>query len=361
MMSQYPTVAFAKGQRCGPAAGRRVAHAAGHTMAWFWLAIISCSGAHALGVAETEHASAWKYSGWACNPAVPGYQTEVQARRDDGEFLGRVIADRPRDSASISACSSPHGMHGFELAVAKKDQWADGKMHDVTLYSVDRLGEATPFHTFSTMFAAAPAGNVEPPSIPGDIVGRDLDFPLVRGLGHLGIWDGREVIEILNEGNDSKVFRKSWEDFKSRSPVWNTAHPRYPGHTVKTCWNKACDVNSNRPGETRVSAPMAVVSRAQQVYLIGADYSYTIDFTTAEPELTDYTQPGWRRRSVRGRYRSDAFIYDAFRSSTDLENAGIFPYRQVFNMPDSWRAKISGMYHFAAVLPYKMMEKIRGF
>lgn len=361
-MFRFSTHAIdARGMRHGQAAGRGITHAAGKTLAGFSLAILSCSGVHALGVADTNQISAWKYSGWACNPSVPGHQIEVQARRDDGAFLGRVIADRPIGSAAPSGCSSPHGAHGFELDVAQKPQLADGKTHSVTLYSVDHLGEATPFHTFSTMFAAAPADNVEPPRAPGDVVGRDLALPVVGGLGHLGIWDGKAVIEILNEGNDSKVFKKSWDDFKSRSPTWNTAHPRYPGHTIQTCWSKVCDVNSNRPGESRVSAQMAVVNRAQQVYLIGADYSYTIDFTTAEPNLFDYTDPSWHKRAVRGKYRSDAFIYDAFRASTDLENAGIFPYRQVFNMSDSWRAKVSGMYHFAAVLPYKMMEKIRAF
>lgn len=310
---------------------------------------------------DADSSSAWSYSGWACDPSVPGKQTEVQARRDDGQFLGRVIADRPRESTIPSDCGSPHGAHGFRFDVARKPEWADGKTHNVTLYSVDRLGNSTPFHTFSTVFAAAANDQVEPPSMAGDVVGRELDSTGFGKLGHLGIWDGREVIEILNEGGGSKVFKKSWDDFKSRSSVWNTAHPRYPGHTIQTCWSKVCDVNSNRPGESRVSAQMAVVNRAQQVYLIGADYTYTIDFTTAEPDLFDYTDPGWSRRAVRGRYRSDAFIYDAFRASTDLENAGIFPYRQVFNMSDDWRKKVSGMYHFALVLPYKMMEKIRAF
>lgn len=270
-------------------------------------------------------------SGWACDPSTPGKQTEVQAKRDDGQFLGRVIADRPRDSAIPSDCSSPHGEHGFRLDVARKPEWADGKTHNVTLYSVDRAGNSAPFHTFTTLFAAAPADVVEPPRYPGDIVGRDLvsEHDIAKRLGHLGVWDGEMVVEVLNEGNGSKVFRKTWEDFKSRSATWNTAHPRYPIHTIQTCWNEKCDVNSNQPGEARVSAQMAVVRRAQQVHKIGAEYTLNVVFRTAEPEIFDFTSPGLRRKAIWGKYRSDAFIFDAFRASTDIDNTGIFPYRQV--------------------------------
>lgn len=144
-------------------AGRATIHGAWKTIAGLSFAIFSFSSVHAMGMVDTEPTSAWSYSGWACDPSIPGKQTEVQAKRDDGQFLGRVIADRPRDSAIPSDCSSPHGEHGFRLDVARKPEWADGKTHNVTLYSVDRAGNSAPFHTFTTLFAAAPADVVEPP------------------------------------------------------------------------------------------------------------------------------------------------------------------------------------------------------
>lgn len=110
-----------------------------------------------------------------------------------------------------------------------------------------------------------------------------------------------------------------------------------------------------------VSAQQAVVYRALQIYQIGADYSYTLVFTTAEPFMRDAKEPAWRREAIRGKYRSDVFIYDAFRASTDIAHSGIFPYREVYGMPHSWRDKVSSLYGMALTLPYKMFEKIREF
>lgn len=326
---------------------------------WLPFIIIFPTAAFAIGMVDTEPNSAWTYTGWACDPSTPGYQSEVQARRDDGKFLGRVIADLPQKAATPPVCSSPHGVHGFKLDIERKPEWADDKKHDVTLYSIDHKGKQTPFHTFSAQFSTS-SDNVVPPKIPGDIVGRELDAPELGKIGHLGIWDGSQVIEVLNEGSGSKVFRKSWDDFKSRSKTWDTIHPKYPEHAIKSCWLQTCDINPDR-SERRVSALQAVIYRANQVYMIGADYSYTVIFTTAEPAMVDYKDSRWKRRAIRGKYRSDVFIYDAFRASTDIDNAGIFPYRTAYNMSWSWREKVSSLYGIALTLPYKLREKISNF
>jgi hypothetical protein len=36
------------------------------------------------------------------------------------------------------------------------------------------------------------------PSYPGDVVGRDLNYPSLGWIGHLGLWDGSNVIEVVN-------------------------------------------------------------------------------------------------------------------------------------------------------------------
>lgn len=159
--------------------------------------------------------------------------------------------------------------------------------------------------------------------------------------GHIGVWDGSHVIEVLNESGFNKVSRNSWDDFRSRSSVWDTVTPKYPAHMIRTCWAYECDVNSNYSGGLKVSPAQAVVYRAAQVQTIGADYTITASFSTAEPMMKDYKQPGWRRKAVRGKYRRDTFVYDAFRASTDLDNSGVFPYREVYGMDDSWRRKIA--------------------
>ncbi|WP_159917469.1 hypothetical protein [Pantoea sp. 18069] len=324
------------------------------------LLMVSPVSAYALGMGGVDSTSAWTYSGWACNPSAPGYQNEVQARRDDGVFLGRVIADRSSKTPVPATCASPHQFHGFQLDIERKPEWVDGKVHEVILYSIDHNGNSTPLRTFPANFSSVSDG-VNPPRNIGDIVGRDLNYVSLGWAGHIGVWDGSSVIEVLDERGYNKVYKNSWENFKSRSKAWDTVHPKYPGHMIKTCWINDCDVNQSRFAGMKVSAQQAVVYRATQVYMIGADYTITAGFTTAEPVMKDYNDPRWRRKAIRGKYRCDTFVYDAFRASTDIDNAGIFPYREIYGMDHSWRSKVSSLYGFTTMLPSKVMEKIRNF
>jgi len=323
------------------------------------LAMLSPFSVYALGVGTTDSGSAWTYSGWVCDPAVPGYQSEVQAKRDDGEVLGRVVAGDVHETSMPSACRSSHNAHGFRLDIEQKARWADGKYHDVTLYSVDPAGNKTPFSTFSVQFSSS-AEDVPSPRAAGDIVGRELDYKKAAFSGHIGIWDGAKVIEVLDEKGASKVYRNSWENFKSRSKVWNTVHPNYPMHTIETCWAHTCDVNLQQSGGLRVSAQQAVILRATQIYMIGADYTLGLYFTAAEPELRNHRESQWRKSAVRGMYRCDTFVYDAFVATTD-KLSFLNPPRYVYNMDKSWKENVSSLYGFALTLPSSMLEKIRNF
>lgn len=317
--------------------------------------------AHALGMGEVQSESAWEYVGWACDSSAPGYQSVVQAKRDDGVLLGRVVADRTATTAIPRECASPHEFHGFKLYIERKPEWVDGKVHEVAIYSIDQKKDPTKLKSFMREFSGV-AADVKSPKNMGDIVGRDLNISNLGAVGHLGIWDGSRVVEVLNEDKGlNKVFRNTWDDFTRRTTPWNTVGPKYSGHMVKSCWSNICDINHNRVNSVLVSAQQAVVYRALQIYQIGADYSYTLAFTTAEPFMHDAKEPAWRREAIRGKYRSDVFIYDAFRASTDIAHSGIFPYREVYGMPHSWRDKVSTLYGMALTLPYKVFEKIRDF
>jgi len=315
---------------------------------------------HALGMGEVHSDSAWKYVGWACDSSAPGYQSVIQARRDDGVLLGRVVAEGSSTTTIPRACGSPHERHGFKLYIERKPQWADGKVHEVTVYSIDQDENVTKLKSFMLEFSGVSADAQRPRNL-GDVVGRDLNYDQLGWAGHIGVWDGSYVIEVLNDSGSNKVFRNTWDDFKSRSNVWDTVTPNYPAHMIRTCWTYECDVNSNYSGGFKVSPAQAVVYRAAQVQMIGADYTITALFSTAEPTMKDYKDPGWKRKAVRGKYRCDTFVYDAFRASTNLDNSGVFPYREVYGMDDSWRRKVSSLYGFSTMLPNKVLEKIKSF
>lgn len=322
------------------------------------LIFIAPHGAFALGTGWTDVTTAWTYSGWACDPAAPGYQTAVHIWRDDGKFLGGVGATMVREPAVGAACGSRHSSHGFHLNIEQKTELMDGKVHNVTLYVLDHAGNPAPIGTRSVQFPSSP-NNVAAPRAPGDVVARDLAVPGIGALGHVGIWDGSSVIEMLNEGYGNKIFINSWGNFKSRSTPWHTAYPNFPRHTIKTCWGSTCDINSNRPDQLTFNAQEATFRRAFQVYLIGSDYTITRVYSTAEPAMVDYTDRRWTRPPRRGTYRCDTFIYDAFRATTDLDRSGIFPFRNVYNMTSSWRSKVAALYDYWEMTPARLMQKVR--
>lgn len=59
----------------------------------------------------------------------------------------------------------------------------------------------------------------ENPREVGDIVGRDLDMAALGALGHLGLWDGREVAEVTSGRANAAGFT-SLADFKIASTYW---------------------------------------------------------------------------------------------------------------------------------------------
>lgn len=126
--------------------------------------------AHALGMGEVQSESAWKYVGWACDSSAPGYQSVVQAKRDDGVLLGRVVADRTATTAIPRECASPHEFHGFNLYIERKPEWVDGKVHEVTIYSIDQKKNPTKLKSFMREFSGV-AADVKSPKNMGALWG----------------------------------------------------------------------------------------------------------------------------------------------------------------------------------------------
>lgn len=62
---------------------------------------------------------------------------------------------------------------------------------------------------------------LEDPSMPGDVVGRDLTY--MGFLGHLGIWDGNKVLEA-NTGGNSAIRYVTLNQFKTATTYWVAVH-----------------------------------------------------------------------------------------------------------------------------------------
>jgi hypothetical protein len=58
------------------------------------------------------------------------------------------------------------------------------------------------------------------PRLDGDLLGRDLNYPIVSVFGHVGIWDSssRKVIEVMNEPR--VIQENSLHRFVTKSPYW---------------------------------------------------------------------------------------------------------------------------------------------
>lgn len=59
---------------------------------------------------------------------------------------------------------------------------------------------------------------VRDPQKVGDVVGRDLDIPTLGRVGHVGVFTGKDVLEVLNE--NPVIQRNSLKKFQELSPYW---------------------------------------------------------------------------------------------------------------------------------------------
>lgn len=191
------------------------------------------------------------------------------------------------------------------------------------------------------------------PSSPGDVVGRDLDVSGVGFLGHVGIFDGDNVIEALNEGSNS-IHINSLENFKSKTTYWGTAFPKIPNGNAYYCFAEHCTNFLLKPqGQVeKISNRLAITRRARQAYLIGATYTLSPDYKSAW--AGDYSH-----LPLRGKYRCDTFVFDILMITSSLTN-----YNNNYHEPidNKWDKKLSSLIEFGAVhLPRVFFDKIKNF
>lgn len=101
------------------------------------------------------------YEGWACNPATPGYSGWIHFWRDDGVFLGALIANIPREAAVGAVCGDA-GVHGFSGTLSFPSSYLDNQVHTVRAYFINQDGASSIElqNTVQVLFDGAP---VEPP------------------------------------------------------------------------------------------------------------------------------------------------------------------------------------------------------
>ena len=182
------------------------------------------------------------------------------------------------------------------------------------------------------------------PQLAGDVVGRDLAISGLGSLGHTGMFDGSSVVEVLDEGSNA-IRYESLASFKARSTYWGTASPNNPNHLLNKCFKTAC----LQPADFEdIGARMALVKRAFQAYLIGADYTYGQHYTSAQPLV-------WGRVAQRGLYRCDTFIINVYEKTADDEGVG-----SIHPVPQLWLDRNRDL-KSDVILPSTLFNKMKGW
>jgi len=159
-----------------------------------------------------------------------------------------------------------------------------------------------------------PAPRPDPTKI-GDVVGRELDTKVGALLGHVGMWDGKNVVEVLNVPKNA-VNYNTLANFKSRTVYWGSVSPNIPNYVVYNCFKVNCPNTILAPKgvvET-VSSRLALYRYARQQYEIGSNYTIKPNYERAYP-----ADPAYKAR--RGTYRCDTFILAVYSSTIPFGNS----------------------------------------
>lgn len=150
----------------------------------------------------------------------------------------------------------------------------------------------------AVVLGIATTASAGPPENTGDVVGRDLDVIGIEGLGHLGVFDGRRVLECLNE--KIPIQKNSFRSFKARTRYWGAR--RLPGkHRFNRVTNRGWHQRHFRPKFTL--AP---------VYQKGR---YT------NKRVWNAKTRAWEMKTtlVRARFRCDTFVAFCFKEGIGHE------------------------------------------
>ena len=192
------------------------------------------------------------------------------------------------------------------------------------------------------------------PRFKGDVVGRNMEHNRPYShLGHIGFYDGANVVEVLNDGADNAVAYNSIANFKSRVPAsgyWGAASPNIPDFYYNGCARADCTGNSYRIAQAR----QAMAERAYQILALGASYTHLVTYTKAQPR----TEHG---NSRRGMYRCDTFVFDVYDAHGSVMDAS-GRYIQVH--PPALKRWFEFLYaakHYGVVTPLNIFNKLKAF
>ncbi|MFZ6675247.1 hypothetical protein [Undibacterium sp. Xuan67W] len=172
------------------------------------------------------------------------------------------------------------------------------------------------------------------PSAVGEIVGRDLNAPGVGFLGHVGLWTGGSVAEVMNEL--TVVQFNSLQSFKSKTTFWGTAGLNVQSYNVEACYQPYCSnyLPTSQGGQREsVNVRVALVKRALQIQQLGASY-------TISPNYSEAAEGSVSTPARRGLYRCDTFLIDLFTHTVPYGNSYMtkLPYDQ------AWSTKVSNLW-----------------
>lgn len=111
------------------------------------------------------------------------------------------------------------------------------------------------------------------PRYAGDVLGRDLSITGLGAIGHVAVWDGRDVVQAM-PGLVNAVEFTSLRNFKAASTYWGVASPNVPAGNIYSCFYAKCNPANNGDWST-VDARTAMALRARQIQAIGANYTIT--------------------------------------------------------------------------------------
>lgn len=184
---------------------------------------------------------------------------------------------------------------------------------------------------------------VDGPKNTGDVVARDLNIPGLGWLGHLGVWTGSKVAEVV-QGQSNAVRYVTWDSFRTATNAWPTARPNVPSYLVYYCSSASCGYypSTTYPG---VQSRMALANRANQIYLIGADYTLSSStYVAAQPAYPGVT-------AIRGLYRCDSFVVDVF--------WGIVGWNMNHSVPSAWNDRINNLHWYTPYSPTSVWNKLK--
>lgn len=328
---------------------------------------------HSFAFGYVDIYSVTSIAGWACDKRFPDDIVAVHVWRDDNKFLGGTSAQNNREPAVGAACGSAHSAHGFSMQMSIEENMNDGKEHKVYIYSIGRDGFVEQLQNSPVNIKFPGKAIQEYPGAAGNIVARDLAVPLLGDLGHIGFWDGAYVIEALDEPQSIK--KNTYENFHDRTKVWPIAKPKWPNHTVTGCFSANCTeyINPNQ-GKQNFSAIYAMVARANQIHVLGADYITTVYALPAIPRVTipaDFPySPAYNWPPRRGKYRCDTFVIDILGATVRsrgyihgeiVSDASDLPTRLIQGDISNWYSKYLDVNYMNVKTPLTLYNKLKGW